>query len=445
MSSARGRWRLQLMIERLAARPYLGRVLKNTSWLFADRILRLGVGLVVGIWIARYLGPQQYGLLSYAVAFVALFSTLATLGLDSVVVRDLVRDPQDEPELLGTTFALKLAGGALVMAVTLPAILLLRPGEPLVACLVALSAAGTVFQAFDTIDFWFQAKILSKFTVYAKTGAFLVATAAKVWLILAKAPLVAFAAIGLAEIALGSLGLVVTYKLAGQAIRRWRVSWPRAKAVLSESWPLMLSGFAIVIYMKIDQLMLGSMLGDEAVGVYSAATRISEAWYFVPTAIVSSVFPALVSIRQTDERLYYHRLQRLFDWIARLAMVIALPMTFLAIPLVQALFGERYAAAGPMLAVHIWSAVFVFLGVAQGPWNLAEGYTRLTFHRTLIGAIVNILLNLVLIPAYAGMGASIATVVAYASAGVFANAWDERTRRIFRMQLKALVPFRIGR
>lgn len=445
MSSARGRWRLQPMIERLAARPYLGKVLENTTWLFADRILRLGVGLVVGIWIARYLGPQQYGLLSYAVAFVALFSTLATLGLDSVVVRDLVRDPQDEPELLGTTFALKLAGGLAVMALTLPAIMLLRPGEPLVAGLVALSAAGTVFQALDAIDFWFQAKVLSKFTVYARTGAFLVATIAKVWLILVKAPLVAFAAIGFAEIALGGLGLVATYKLAGQAIRGWRVSWARARAILSESWPLMLSGFAIVIYMKIDQLMLGSMLGDEAVGVYSAATRISEAWYFVPTAIVSSVFPALVATRQTDEGLYYHRLQRLFDWIARLAMVIAVPMTFLASPLVLALFGERYAAAGPMLAVHIWSAVFVFLGVAQGPWNLAEGYTRLTFHRTLIGAIVNVVLNLALIPAYAGMGASIATVVAYASAGVLANAWDERTRRIFRMQLKALVPFRIGR
>lgn len=445
MSGARTRWRLQPMIRSLAARPYLGQVLKNTSWLFADRVLRMGVGLVVGIWLARYLGPQQYGLFSYAIAFATLFATLATLGLDSIVVRDIVRHPDDVPELLGTAFCLKLMGGFSVVALSVCTIMVVRPGDPLVAWLVALTAGGTVFQALDTIDFWFQAKVQSKYTVYAKTTALLLGSAVKVGLILLEAPLVAFAMVGLVELALGSLGLLAAYKLVGQAIVRWRASWARARALLAESWPLILSGLAIVIYMRIDQLMLGGMLGDEAVGVYSAATRISEAWYFIPTAIVSSVFPALVSTKQVDEERYYQRLQRLFDWMTRIALVIAVPMTFAAGPLVVALFGGHYAAAGPMLAVHIWSAVFVFLGVAQGPWNVAEGFTRLMFNRTLIGALLNVALNLVLIPAYAGVGAAVATLAAQAFAVVIANAWDARTRRIFYMQIKALLPLRLGR
>lgn len=173
--------------------PKLLKVAANASWLFADRFLRMGVGLVVGVWVARYLGPEQFGLYNYAIAFVSLFSAFATLGLDNIVVRDLVRDPTCRDEILGTTFALKLIGGIFTLLLTVGIISLLRPNETLTHWLVGIIAVGMIFQAFDAIDFWFQSQTQSKFTVYARSTGFLLITIVKLILIWMQAPLIAFA------------------------------------------------------------------------------------------------------------------------------------------------------------------------------------------------------------------------------------------------------------
>lgn len=190
--------------------------------------------------------------------------------------------------------------------------------------------------------------------------------------------------------------------------------------------------------MRLDMLMLGSMVGDAAVGIYSAATRVSEVWYFVPTAIASSVTPMLILARQSNSALYLRRLSMLLHLLAGIALLIAVPVTFLAGPIVHLLFGPQYAAAGPVLALHIWAALFVFLGVGQNCWVLAEGLMMLALPRTILGAVLNILLNIVLIPRYGPLGAAIATVIAYAVSAVFVNALDPRTREIFALQFRAM-------
>ncbi len=268
------------MRDRVTGRENLQKLIGNTGWLFADRILRIGIGLVVGVWIARYLGPDRYGLFNYAGAFVALFSIFATLGLDGIVVRELVQDPNRKDEILGTAFALKLAGSGVTLVVAVTGILLLRPAETLVHWLVAIIAAGTIVQSLDTIDLWFQARVESRFSVYARSSAFLLVSALKVFLILKNAPLIAFAWAGAIELLLGSAGLVLAYRINGQRPFAWKVSGQRIRRTLKECWPLALSGVAVMLYMKIDQVMLGQMLGNKAVGVYSAAIRISEVWLF---------------------------------------------------------------------------------------------------------------------------------------------------------------------
>ena len=419
--------------------PGLRKILGNTFWLSLDRILRMGLGLIVGVWVARYLGPQQFGLYNYAIAFATLFGVLATLGLDRLIVRDLVRDAEEKDEILGTCFWLKLIGGVLTVLLTILGIALVRPHEGLVIWLVGITAAGSIFQAFDTIDLWFQSQVQSKNTVLAKNAAYLIINVLKVSLIYLKAPLIAFAWTGLAEIGVGALGLVIVYWQSGQVIQSWRWSSSRAKVLLKESWPLIFTSFAIIIYMKIDQIMLGEMAGDEAVGIYSAATRISEAWYFIPGAIVSSVFPAIVEAKKNGEALYYRRLQDLFNLMFGIALAIAVPMTFLSKPIILLLFSKSFEPAGAVLAVHIWAAVFVFWGLAQNPWNITEGLTGLYLQRTVMGAVLNVLLNLVLIPLYSSMGAAIATVVAYGFAAFVANAFDPRTKRIFQVQLNSII------
>jgi PST family polysaccharide transporter len=193
-----------------------------------------------------------------------------------------------------------------------------------------------------------------------------------------------------------------------------------------------------MIYMKIDQIMLGQMVGDEAVGIYSAAARISEVWYFIPTVIVASTFPAILEARKNSERQYYQRLQQLYDLMVLISFAIALPMTFLSTLLVTALFGQEFSSAGPVLAIHIWASVFVFLGVASSRWFVAESRQMLSFQRTALGAAANIILNLLLIPTQGPAGAAIATVASYAVAALFADLLQQETRSMFQMKIRAL-------
>ncbi|MFN6496004.1 MAG: flippase [Nostoc sp. DedQUE01] len=425
----------------LKSRTGLRAIVTNTGWLFVDRILRMGVGLIVGVWVARYLGVQQYGLFNYVAAFVALFSPFATLGLDRVVVRDIVRSRSSKDQILGTTFWLKLFGGVSSLLLAVGVIYVLRPDEKMTVWLVAILASAGIFQAVDTIDFWFQSQLLSKYTVVAKNTAFIIATLVKIALINIQAPLIAFAWVTLAEFSLGAVGLAIAYRVNGYSVQLWRWNFSVAKALLKDSWPLILSSMSIIIYMKIDQIMLGEMIGNTAVGIYSAASRISEVWYFIPTAIVSSVSPTIYAAKQTSEALYYQRIKQLLRLMVVISLLIAIPMSFLSGSIITMLFGNGYLAAGQVLAIHIWASLFVFMGVATSPWFIGEGLTHLSLNRTLLGAIMNIWLNFLLIPKYGGVGAAIATVISQSFATFFSHAFHPKTRKIFQMQIKSLLPF----
>ncbi len=416
----------------------LRRVAANTAWLFGDQLVRMVMGLLVGVWVARYLGPQQYGILSYALALAALVGPIASLGLNSIAVREIVRVPGRAAAILGSTFALKSVSGVLAFLLLAGVTFAIHGGNGVTSWLVTIVGAGLIFQSFDTVDLWFQSRVQSKYTVCGRNAAFVVVSVVKLILIQARAPLVAFALAALLESALAALGLTAAYRLAGNRLREWRWSLSVGLTLLREGWPLLLSGMAIMIYMKIDQVMLGNMLGSEAVGLYSAAVRMSEVWYFLPMAITSSVFPSIVSAKEASEELYYRRLRRLFALMWALASVIAVPVTVLSPAMTAVLFGDAYAPAAAILAIHIWAVPFVFLGVAQGPWNVSEGLTRLHLQRTLLGAAANVFLNLVLIPPYGGVGAAIATVVSYALSASIANALDARTRPILAMQMKSM-------
>ena len=399
--------------QKLEGRPYLQNVVSNTGWLFTEKMVRMGVGLFVGIWVARYLGPSQFGLFSFATAFVALFSAFFSMGLDDIVVRDIVRDHSVKDETLGSAFILRLSGGIAAFLVVAGAIVLLRPNDGLIQGLVMITAAGMAFQAFDVIDFWFQSRIQSKYSVYAKLSSHLLIAVVKISLILAGAQLVAFAWAGFAEIAVGSLGLIVVYRMTGYRLTDWKINVARMKTLLKDCWPLILSGIAGTIYLRIDQVMIGELAGIEEVGIYSAAVRLAEAWYFVPTIIYFSVLPSIVEAKSVNEDLFYTRLQKFYNMMALLGYLVALPVTFFSGWIVKLLFGVAYYNAGPMLAVLIWAGIFVNLGVARSSFLISMNLTKFHFFTLLFGALVNIGLNYFLIPIYGGMGAVIASCISY--------------------------------
>lgn len=422
----------------LAHRHNLVKIVDNIGWLFFDKVLRMGVGLLVGVWVARYLGPEQFGLLSFATAFIGLFGAIAGLGLQGIVVRDIVRDPACKDETLGTAAVLQFIGGLLAYGLILGTIFWLRPDDTLAKALVAILGSTQLFQASQVAVYWFESQVQSKYTVWVQNIVFLVFAVVKVALILNHAPLVAFAWTTMAEALVVAVLLGVMLSLRGSRLRLLRTSWMRAKNLLKDSWPLMLSGIAVMTYMKIDQIMLGQMAGEEAVGIYSAAVRISEVWYFIPMTIVASVFPAILEVKKRSEEQYYRRLQHLYDLMVWLAVAVALPMTFLSTPIVTFLFGEAFAASGPVLAIHIWAAVFVFLGVASGKWFVAENRQALSFQRAMIGLAVNVVLNFLLIPGFGPNGAAIATVISYGAAALLSDAIQQETKSMFFMKIGSL-------
>jgi polysaccharide transporter, PST family len=418
--------------------------LGNASWLYADRLLRMAVGLFVGVWLARYLGPAVFGQYSYAYTLAALFGAVATLGLDRIVVRELVNMPEAKHEWLGSALALRLFGGVLAGSAMVVSVILLRPEDTLTQILVAVLATGLVVQSLDVLDLWFQSQLQGRLSVLAKGAAFVIATAAKIMLILAGAPVLAFVIVGVVELLLGGAALAVAYALSGQTFARWRVSATRAAKLMKPALPLLFSGIAISVYMKIDQIMLGQMLGDEAVGVYSAAVRLSEATYFIPAVMVSSILPAIHVSRASNRDLFLERMQRFFDLMTVISLTVALPISLLSSLLIEFLYGPAYAAASGVLAVYAWSGMLVFLGVAGGAYLVAEDLNVLSLYRTLLGAVANVGLNLMFIPKWGMLGAAYATLISYAIV-TYAILLHPKSREAGVMLLKALLPIRLFR
>lgn len=428
---------------RIAHRPNLVKIVDNIGWLFMDKIIRMGVGLLVGVWVARYLGPEQFGLLNFASAFTGLFSVIAGLGLQSIVVRDIVLNPNNKEETLGTAAALQFLGGIVAYGAVLASIFWLRPENQMARMVVAILGATMLFRFNEVAVYWFESQVLSKYTVWIQNSIFVLFAGIKMILVLQNAPLMMFAWAAMGEALIVALLMLVMLRLRGPNFSRLRVTMWRVKGLIAESWPLLLSGISIMIYMKIDQIMLGQMVGDEAVGIYSAALRISEIWYFVPMGIVASVFPAILNAKKQGEEQYYKRLQQLYDLMTWVSMAIALPMTFLSEPLVELLYGAGYNKAGEVLAIHIWASVFVFLGVASSRWFVAEKRPILSLQRTILGAAVNVILNIILIPRFGALGAAWATVIAQMSVGILFDGLQKETHQMFLMKLKTFYPQRV--
>lgn len=426
---------------RIANRPNLINIIHNIGWLFFDKILRMGAGFIVGVWIVRYLGPEQFGKLSFAFAFVGLFGAFAGLGLQGIVVRDIVRNQTNNGEILGTAAVLQFLSGLISYGLIIGIFFWLRSEDTIGKMLVVILGSIMLFKASEVAVYWFESQVLSKYTVWVKNSSFLVFAIIKIWLILNNAPLISFAWVAIGEAFVVAILLGVVFVLRGPRLYNLQFTLERAKNLLKDSWPLLLSGISILIYMHIDKIMIGHMLDDKAVGIYSVAVRISEIWYFIPMIVVASVFPSILKTKERNEEQYYRRLQLLYDVMVLISICIAVPMSFFSTPLILMVFGEAFVESGPVLAIYIWAGVFVFLGVASGKWFLAENLQNLGFMRTVIGMIINILLNLILIPTHGILGAAVATIFSQAFSAYFFDLIYVKTRKTFLMKTKSLSLF----
>src|SRR5688500_1760116 len=390
----------------------------NAGWLIGERILSGLLAVTVTAAVARHLGPAGFGVLSFALSLVLLFGTFWTLGLSGLVIRELVREPARESELLGTILGLRLLGGIVAVVAALGLTLVLGTDAQTTLAVAILIVGVLTLYAFDGIDFWLQAQVRSRNAVIARSVALVIASAINISLIVVGAPLLAFVVAAALEYALAGVGLVLVYMRLGGSPASWTFSKDLTRRLLGASWPLILSGLANAINLRVDQLMLGTMKGNEAVGTYAAAARLSEVWYFVPVAIAASVFPAMVRAHAGDRTAFEGWMGRLYDLMVALALPIAVGVSLLSTQLIFLIYGSRYDESGPSLAIHVWAGPFVFLGAALSRRLIAEDRLRFSLVRHGAGALVNVGLNLVLIPPLGGVGAAISTLVSCAVASL---------------------------
>ncbi len=414
--------KIQKSIKNLS--PSLQQILSNTSWLVADQILRMGIGLFVGVWVARYLGPEQFGTFNYAMTFVTLFDPILKLGLDSIVVRDLAQKPEQRYQTLGSAFGLKLFGSiaTFLLAINIFNLLDTQTNAEITGQLIAIISISTLFLSFDVISFWFSSQVQSKYVTFAKTSAYLLAASMRIFLVSIQAPLVAFAWAIFAELALGAVGLIIVYSYRGDRIFAWRFNGITTKNLIKNSSPLIIAGLMTYLYSKIDQVMLGTMLPDQTqLGFYAVAVKLSELSDFLPLTLNISMLPKLSVIKAKSEAEFLEKTQIYFDIMMLLWLSVAIPTTFLAPFVVNLLYGPAYASAASILSIYVWAQFGTNFGVARSTYMVINNINALKIAITCIGAIVNIIINYLLIPQYGALGATVATLITYFITNVFLN------------------------
>jgi O-antigen/teichoic acid export membrane protein len=413
----------------------------NTSWLLAERVLRLFITLIIGLYVARYLGPIDFGKLSYATSFVGILSIFIQLGLDGIVVRDLVNNPKIKDKILGALFTLKIFG-SLIMVGLLIIVSIIMKHESQITLLIAIIALSSILTiVFDVIRVNYEASVLVKYVSIIQMTQLVVSSILKLYCVAIGAHLLWFAIIYVVDTLLLSGLSIVIYRNKTGSIRSWKVDWGIVKKLIVDGWPGFLSGIAGVIYMKIDQIMIGNMIDHNALGIYSAATRLSTAWYFLPMVIVTSLTPAIIKAKQQGSKIYYDRIQKLHDLLFIVAICIAIPTSIIGDTIVLYLFGSDYLGAGTVLVIHIWASIFVFLGVAGGRWYVAENLLVISFYRHLAGLIINITLNIYMIPKFGIVGAAISTLISYSFSSYIFDVINIRSRPLFIVKSKSLFFF----
>ena len=418
---------------------YLRRIFSNIGWLSFERFFRLALSFSVGVVVARHLGPEAFGKLNYAIAFFAIVAPLAHLGSELIVVKELVRLPERAGETMGSALILQIGGAVLALFIVAVLALFSPVAAPDDRLVILVVGAGLLFQPSIVIKSWFESEVESRHVIRAE-GLVLVLTAGiKVALVLAGAGLLSFALVFLLETGLIAVARIIAYLTKARRLRRWSPNWQRSRFLFRESWPLMFTLLAVMLYMRIDQIMIGRMLGDYSVGIYSLAMQFVEVGYAIPQILVTTLFPSIVALRLRDKELFVRRMEEFLAILVTIALLFSVAIYLVAEPLISLIFGQAYADAAPIVVVYVWASVFVFIGTASGRWYIVEGLHKLALLRAIFGAIVNVGLNLLLIPMYGLKGAAVATVISYVLHVMAFDAFFSRTRYMFRSKFKTLL------
>ncbi len=374
----------------------------------------MGLGLFVNLWVVRYLQPEGFGLLSYCLSIIAITGGLANLGIDQYIVRELVRSPEKRGNILGTTIGLRLITGFVAVAISFLTIVLLRPGDALSLQIIAILSLGTIANSLDAFDFFYQSEMRASVTVKNRNFGFVIFSIFRIAFVVFAFSIGWFALTYALEIVV--VGFLLWYSFKKRENIPLDFDKIFAKQIFREGFPLLMSHAVVLIYMRIDQILLGEWKGNEEVGIYAAAVRLTELWYIVPQMLTTAVYPALIEAKSKNQEDYHGLLKSMFHVLLWFSLLLSIGTTIISEPLVALFYGEKFQVSANVLAIYIWSSLGTNLGVATGQYIIAENLLKLSFYRTFAAMLVNVGLNVFLIPKYGSIGAAIATLVSYSVA-----------------------------
>ncbi len=422
-----------------AKSPTIVRVFSNTSWLAGEKVVTMGVALVLSVFLARSLGPEIWGRLNYLLAVVALIGPFTSLGLNSIVTREIVNQPDQVDKIVTTAFVYRIIGSVVGVSLCALTYYLFIGDDSQELLLILALLISSIFGAGQVTEFWFQAQMLNKYVSALRLTVFLGFALLKVVLVSIGATFKMLILAFCAELVVSGLAYLCLYSFKNSPLRLAELDWQYGWRLLKQSLWLVLSGLAAVLYLKVDQIMLARMISNEAVGIYSVAVRLSEVWFFFPAAFAAAIFPVLLRSKAQSEARYLKQLQQSCDALLYSSLAVTLLVIFLAPFLIPFLFGDKYQDSAAVLAIHIWGGTFVFMRALVSKWLISESLLPYSLWSHGLGAIVNVGLNIFLIPKFGYFGAAWATLIAYFFSGYLCFWVFPKTRLIALIMSRSIL------
>ena len=426
------------IIGKLNLSPTREKVVRNIVWAVTGKVVTLLGGLLVGIFVARYLGPEQYGLMSYVMSYVALFQVLASFGMDQIEIREEAKTPEEKDKIIGTAFALKIGFAAITIGLVCLTAWLFE-ADSFTKWMIMLYSLSMVMNSFGVIRNYFTSLVWNEYIVKTEITRTLIGAGIKVVLLLLHAPLVWFIAATLFDTVLIAGGYLVSYRSKIDSICKWQFDKETAKYLIKQSFPLLLSGAAVVVYQKIDQVMLGNMLDKAAVGYYAVAATFANIIGFIPTILAQTITPILVRTYEPDKTEYQKKAQLFINTSTWIIILVCIIVCALSYPLIRYTYGLQYMAAIPLLQITIFKEIGYSMAQTSGTMIITENIQKVVVFRNLIGCLTCIILNYCFIPLFGAIGAAISSVITAFCTGWISHAILPPYKHIFKLQTQSLI------
>lgn len=414
---------------------FRNRVVKNASWLIAGRVYHMILAFVVGLLTARYLGPSNFGLINYAATYTSFFASFCTLGINSVIVKNFIDYPDEEGETIGSAIALRTVSSFLSVLMMLCITMIADRGEKTTHIIVMLCGMGVIFQVMDTLNYWFQSKLQSKYATIATVISYTVVSVYKVWLLATGKGVEWFAISTSIDYLVVAIVLMLMYRK--HCGPRFKCSIRKAKELFFSSYHFILAGLMVSIYGSTDKFMLKQMLDEAEVGFYSTAVSLCNTWVFLLTAIIDSLYPIILQSFE-NKPLFERKNKQLYAIVFYVSVCVSMLISLLASPIVNILYGEAYSPAVSPLRIITWYTAFSYLGVARNAWIVSFNKQNYLKYLYVGAAITNVFLNAIMIPLWGASGAALASLLTQISTIIIFPALIKDLRPNVRLMLDAI-------